>query len=62
MADKLYPIECGGCAPPVFLPRDDARCAALLACYRSGQIDEVAWQDHLRHEPGLAEYAQERAP
>ena len=24
--------------------------AALLACYRSGQISEAAWQEHLRDE------------
>ena len=27
--------------------------ALLWACYRSGQISERQWQEHLRDDPGL---------
>lgn len=37
---KLYPVEPGGCAPPVYVERDDARCAQLFACYQFGQKKE----------------------
>lgn len=39
--------------------RDDQRCSDLLACYRSGQVSERQWQEHLALEPGLAEYVME---
>lgn len=29
--------------------------ALLWACYRSGQISERQWQEHLRDDPKLAE-------
>ena len=32
----------------------------LVACYRSGQISESAWQEHLEADPGLEAYAGER--
>jgi hypothetical protein len=32
----------------------------LIECYRSGQIEESAWQEHLDEDSGLAAYF--RAP
>ena len=33
---------------------DDQRL--LIAAYRSGQVPEAAWQEHLEHDPVLAQY------
>lgn len=33
---------------------DDQRL--LVAAYRSGQVPEAAWQEHLEHDPNLAHY------
>lgn len=37
--------------------RDNQRCDDLIACYLTGQMSEAQWQEHLAHEPGLAERA-----
>lgn len=33
---------------------DDQRL--LIEAYRSGQVPEAAWQEHLEHDPVLAQY------
>lgn len=59
--NKLYPVNAGGCAPPVHVERDDTRCAQLWECYRTEQMSEAQWQGHLRDEPGLREWLDEQA-
>lgn len=60
MAERLYPVAPGGCAPPVYVTRDDARCAALWACWLSQQMSEAQLNAHMEDEPGFADYVKEQ--
>jgi hypothetical protein len=33
---------------------------ALLACYRSGQMSEAQFQEHMRDDPAFADYVREK--
>lgn len=60
MSEKLYPVDPGSGAPPVYVTRDESRCWQLWDCLQSGQINDAQWQAHLREEPGLREFVEER--
>lgn len=57
MSEHPYRVDCRGKAPPADVADDEKRFRELWDCYSSEQICEAAWQEHLRMEPGLADYA-----
>lgn len=34
----------------------------LWQCYKSGQISEKQWQEHIKNDPGFADWLSKRAP
>jgi len=34
----------------------------LWQCYKSGQMSEKQWQDHIKNDEGLLEWLRKRAP